>query len=74
MKSKEEPNALRREAETVSNALHALAPEELEQVTGGIDCLTTLKEKAISAATDTASAADRRAVQSEIERLIKQLD
>ena len=35
MKTKEEPNALKEEVETVSKKLHELINEELEQVTGG---------------------------------------
>ena len=35
MKTKEELNALKEEAETVSRKLHELTEEELKQVTGG---------------------------------------
>ena len=35
MKTKEEPNALKEEAETASKKLHELTEDELEQVSGG---------------------------------------
>ena len=35
MKTKEELNALKEEAETASRKLHELSDEDLEQVTGG---------------------------------------
>ena len=35
MKTKEEPNALKEEVETVSKKLHELTDEELAQVSGG---------------------------------------
>ena len=35
MKTKDEPNALKEEVETVNRKLHELTREELEQVTGG---------------------------------------
>ena len=36
MKSKEELNALKEEAESVNEKLRELTPEELEQVNGGV--------------------------------------
>ena len=43
MKTKEELNALKEEAETVSEKLHELTEEELAEVSGGVDPLDYLE-------------------------------
>ena len=44
MKTKEELNALKEKAETVSKKLHELTEDELTQVIGGFNCLFSCDE------------------------------
>ena len=78
MKTKEELNALKDEAETLKGKLAELSEDELAGVAGGLDYtvknLKTLKEKAINAVNDTNTEVDREAIQKEIEASVQQID
>ena len=54
MKSKEELNALKEEVEAVNEKLAELTPEEIAQVTGGVQLADTVKTAIVTATSDPA--------------------
>ena len=78
MKTKEELNTLKDEAETLKGKLAELSEDELGEVTGGlgsaVEILKTLNGKAINAVNDTNTEVDRGAIQKEIDASVQQID
>ena len=53
-KSKEELNAIKEEVEAVNEKLSELTPEEIAQVTGGVQLADTVKTAIVTATSDPA--------------------
>ena len=53
-KTKEELNALKKEVEAVNEKLAELTPEEIAQVTGGVQLADTVKTAIVTATSDPA--------------------
>ena len=54
MKSKEELNTIKEEVETLNEKLAELTPEEIAQVTGGVQLADTVKTAIVTATSDPA--------------------
>ena len=54
MKTKEELDALKEEVEAVNEKLSELTPEEIAQVTGGVQLADTVKTAIVTATSDPA--------------------
>ena len=54
--------------------LNALKEDELEQISGGINPIKSLKDKVIDAVNDTNTDVDRASIQKEIDESIAQID